>query len=79
VGFDWGAIVVTSSQEWGAQLTTHLIEAGVEAEEAHKLAGDFLAEAQDAGQDPVGLYGPAMAYASTIAHDPYCDGRDRAA
>ncbi len=58
---------MTSPQEWGAQLTAHLIEAGVEVEEARKLAGDSLAEAQDAGQDPVGLYGPAVAYASTIA------------
>jgi len=59
---------MTSPHEWGARLTEHLTDAGIDAREAHRLAADSLAEAEDAGQDPAALYGPAVTYASTIAH-----------
>lgn len=56
-----------TSAEWAAELSRHLTEAGVEGVEARALADDALAEAQDVGQEPVTLYGPATAYANTIA------------
>ena len=59
---------MTLPHEWGASLAHYLTEAGVDSRAAHKLATDSLAEAHDAGQDPAALYGPAMAYASTLAH-----------
>lgn len=58
---------MTLSPGWGAQLEGQLIETGIEAEEARMLAGDCVAEARSTGQDPVALYGPAVAYASTLA------------
>lgn len=54
--------------ESGARLAHYLTEAGVDSREAHRLAADSLAEAHDAGQDPATLYGPAITYASTVAH-----------
>lgn len=58
---------MTSSDAWAAELTDHLTEFGVDAGEALRLGAEYLAEAHDAGQEPVVLYGPAFAFASTIA------------
>lgn len=58
---------MTSAQEWGAQVRDRLIDSGVEPGEARRLADEFLAEAEDAEQDPAGLYGPAVPYATAVA------------
>ena len=58
---------MTPAQEWGARLVGELIEAGVTENEAHRLAGDSVAEAQEAGRNPAELYGPAVAYARELA------------
>jgi len=58
---------MTSAHVWGAQVRDVLVASGVEPREARRLTDEFLAEAQTAGQDPAGLYGPAVSYASTIA------------
>ena len=56
-----------SAKDWGAQLSQHLTDAGVEEAEADGLAEDALTEAADAGVDPRSMYGPAVAYAGTLA------------
>lgn len=52
---------------WHAELALELVAAGVERGEASQLADEALAEARAAGRDPVGLYGPAIAYAKQLA------------
>lgn len=52
---------------WDVELLQHLTEAGIEAGEAAELTDDAVAEAQAAGLNPNALYGPAVAYANTLA------------
>ncbi|WP_344448229.1 ABC transporter ATP-binding protein [Actinocorallia aurantiaca] len=58
---------MTPEEEWGTQLLKHLTSTGIALAEARELAGDALAEAAAAGIDPRAMYGPAVAYASTVA------------
>ena len=58
---------MTSAQEWGAQLVARLTRVGIEMGEARELAGDALVEAEAAGIHPRVMYGPAVAYADTVA------------
>ena len=53
--------------EWERTLAGQLVEAGLGRAEADGLARDAAEEARDAGRDPQELYGPAVAYASTLA------------
>lgn len=52
--------------KWGRTLAGQLVEAGLDRAEADGLARDAVEEARDAGRDPQELYGPAVAYASTL-------------
>ena len=52
---------------WQTQLTTDLINSGVEPDEARRLTADAVAEAIEMGQSPGRFYGPATSYAATIA------------
>lgn len=58
---------MTAAHRWAALLARHLTELGVDAGEAERLAGDAEAEASGSGLDPADLYGPAVAYAETLA------------
>jgi ABC-2 type transport system ATP-binding protein len=58
---------MTVGEEWGARLFRHLTSAGIAPAEARELTGDALAEAAAAGADPRAMYGPAVAYAGTVA------------
>ena len=52
--------------EWERTLIGQLVEAGLGRAEADGLARDAAEEARDASRDPQELYGPAVAYASTL-------------
>ena len=52
--------------EWERTLVGQLVEAGLGRAEADGLARDAAEEARDASRDPQELYGPAVAYASTL-------------
>ena len=52
--------------EWERTLAGQLVEAGLGRAEAGELARDAAEEARDAGRDSQELYGPAVAYASTL-------------
>ena len=54
------------TREWEETLTRQLLDAGLRRVEADRLTRDAVEEAQDAGCDPQELYGPAVAYASTL-------------
>lgn len=54
-----------SGSAWQSDLTAQLIDAGIEANEAARLAADAVTEAAD--EDPVEFYGPAASYAVTLA------------
>lgn len=56
-----------TTTHWEAALLKHLTEAGVEPAEARELASDAIAEAEAAGLNPDSMYGPALAYANTLA------------
>lgn len=56
-----------TTTHWEAELLKHLTEAGVEAAEASELASDAITEAESAGLGPDSMYGPAVAYAGTLA------------
>lgn len=58
---------MTTAGRWAAQLARHLAEHGVAPDEAERLARESRAEAEGAGAEPVDLYGPAVAYARTLA------------
>ncbi|WP_106401195.1 ATP-binding cassette domain-containing protein [Actinocorallia populi] len=58
---------MTPEEEWGMQLVRHLASAGIAPAEALEITGDALAEAAAAGADPRVMYGPAVAYAGTVA------------
>lgn len=58
---------MTALEGWGAHLLECLTDAGIGAAEAGELTTDALAEAEDAGLDPGSMYGPAAAYAVTLA------------
>ena len=52
---------------WQASLERDLHAAGLSTAIAARLAAEAQAEADDAGRDPADLYGPASAYAATLA------------
>jgi len=56
-----------TASHWESELRVHLVEAGIEAVEAVELARDAAAEAEAAGLHPDSMYGPAVAYAATLA------------
>lgn len=56
-----------AAQEWGADLLRHLVDLGMEPAQAGELTKDALAEADDADIAPGAMYGPAVAYAGTLA------------
>ncbi|WP_153030937.1 ATP-binding cassette domain-containing protein [Amycolatopsis sp. YIM 10] len=56
-----------TGREWPTRLARRLVELGVEPGEAARLADDSHAEARAAALDPAELYGPANAYAATLA------------
>ena len=55
------------TDSWTRSLAGHLIDCGVEPAEAQNMAADAAAEAEIAGTAPESLYGPALAYAATLA------------
>ena len=55
------------SAEWREQLAAHLIDCGVEADEAARLTSDAVAEAAEMGRNPEEFYGPPISYAKTLA------------
>lgn len=58
---------MTGAPGWEDQLVRELVGSGLDEVEARQLAGDALDEALEAGRDPADLYGPAVAYAGTLA------------
>jgi len=55
------------SEAWAGLLTRSLVDRGIPIAEAQQIAADAAAEAVGAGRLPLELYGPATAYASTLA------------
>lgn len=53
--------------EWHRACARQLVELGVSPEEADRLAEDSGAEARAAGMHPAELFGPATAYAASLA------------
>lgn len=56
-----------SDAQWHDAFARSLIERGVDPGEARRLADDSRDEARAAGMDPTRLFGPAAAYAASMA------------
>ncbi|WP_454042628.1 ATP-binding cassette domain-containing protein [Cellulosimicrobium sp. Marseille-Q8652] len=58
---------MTTAEEWARQLRGRLTDLGIGVRQADELAEDALSESRAADVEPASMYGPAVAYAGTLA------------